>query len=189
MVQIDGMPIHDIALRTLRKSIGLVTQEPHVFSDTILNNVIFGRGEIGRQSIEEALEAAQLGAEMELFPQGINTRLGEGGVTISGGQRQRLTIARALLSNPPILILDDALSHVDTRTEAVIVQRILEVRQGKTNIIVSHRLSTIQRADIIFVLDSGRVVEQGTHEDLVSAGQEYARLYERQRLSEELAGD
>jgi len=186
MVQIDGIPIHDIDLRNLRGSIGFVTQESHIFSDTILNNIVFGRQGISKDLINSALEVSQLTVETGSFPKGIHSHLGEKGITLSGGQRQRLTIARALISNPPILILDDALSQVDTSTEARILNSILEMRKGKTNIIVSHRLSTIRRADIIYVLKAGRLVERGEHTSLLAARKEYFRLYERQQLSEEL---
>jgi len=186
MVQIDEIPIHDIDLKKLRASIGFVTQETHVFSDTILNNIIFGREGVGEDLMKNILDVSQLAVDINSFPKGIHSVLGERGITLSGGQRQRLTIARALVSNPPILILDDALSQVDTRTEATVLNRILEMRQGKTNIIVSHRLSTIRRADVIFVLKDGRLVEEGDHTTLLAAKKEYTRLYERQQLSEEL---
>ena len=186
MVQIDGIPIHDIDLKNLRESIGFVTQETRIFSDTILKNIVFGRQGIGKELIENALEVSQLIVDIDSFPKGIHSPLGEKGITLSGGQRQRLTIARALISNPPILILDDSLSQVDTRTEATILNSILEMRQGKTNIIVSHRPSTIRRADIIYVFKAGRLVEGGDHTTLLAARQEYTRLYEREQLSEEL---
>jgi len=186
MVQIDGIPIHDIDLKNLRESIGFVTQETRIFSDTILKNIVFGRQGIGKDLIENALEVSQLIVDIDSFPKGIHSPLGEKGITLSGGQRQRLTIARALISNPPILILDDALSQVDTRTEATILNSILEMRQGKTNIIVSHRPSTIRRADIIYVFKAGRLVEGGDHTTLLAARREYTRLYEREQLSEEL---
>jgi len=188
MIHIDGIPLHDIDLTKVRGSIGFVTQETHIFSDTIRNNIVFGRQGIDENSIEIALEASHLAGEIDSFPQGIHSLVGERGITLSGGQRQRLTIARALVSNPPILILDDALSQVDIGTEAAILNRVLEIRRGKTNIIVSHRLSTIRRADIIFVLKSGRLVEWGDHATLFAARREYARLYERQQLREELEG-
>jgi len=189
MVQIDGIPIHDIDLKNLRGSIGFVTQETHIFSDTILNNIIFGRHGISKDLIRNALEVSQLIVDIDSFPKGIHTLLGEKGITLSGGQRQRLTIARAFISNPPILILDDALSQVDTMTENTILNSILEMRHGKTNIIVSHRLSTIRRADTIYVLKAGRLVEGGDHTALLTAQKEYTRLYERQQLSEELGGE
>ncbi len=186
MVLIDGIPIHDIDLRDLRGSIGFVTQEAHVFSDTLLNNVVFGRRGISEHTINNALEVSQLMVDIDSLPGGIHSFLGEKGITLSGGQRQRLTIARALISNPPILILDDALSQVDTRTEATILNNILQMRQGDTNIIVSNRTSTIRRAEVIYVLRTGRLVEVGDHATLLAAGGEYARLYKRQQLAEEL---
>jgi len=188
MIHIDGIPLHDIDLTNVRGSIGFVTQEIHIFSDTIRNNTVFGRQGISEDSLKIALEASQLAGEIDSFPQGIHSLVGEKGITLSGGQRQRLTIARALISNPPILILDDALSQVDTGTEAAILNSVLEIRRGKTNIIVSHRLSTIRRADIIFVLKAGRLVEWGDHATLFAARREYTRLYERQQLREELEG-
>lgn len=188
MIHIDGIPLHDIDLTNVRGSIGFVTQETHIFSDTIRNNIVFGRQGISEDSIEMALEASQLAGEIDSFPQGNHSLVGEKGIMLSGGQRQRLTIARALISNPPILILDDALSQVDTGTEAAILNSVLEIRRGKTNIIVSHRLSTIRRTDIIFVLKAGRLVELGDHATLFAARREYTRLYERQQLREELEG-
>jgi ATP-binding cassette subfamily B protein len=186
MVLIDGIPLHDMDLRDLRGSIGFVTQEAHIFSDTLLNNVVFGRRGISEYTINSALEVSQLMVDIDSLPGGIHSFLGEKGITLSGGQRQRLTIARALISNPPILILDDALSQVDTRTEASILNNILQMRQGETNIIVSNRTSTIRRAEVIYVLRTGRLVEVGDHATLLAAGGEYARLYKRQQLAEEL---
>jgi ATP-binding cassette, subfamily B, multidrug efflux pump len=188
MILIDGIALHDIDLATLRGSIGFVTQEPYVFSDTIINNVTFGRRIADQDAVNDALRIARLREEVESLPRGIQSVLGEKGITLSGGQRQRLTIARAIVADPPILILDDALSQVDTRTEAAILKGILQMRKGRTTIIVSHRLTTIKRADFIYVLKEGLLVESGNHDTLLSTGGEYARLYERQQLSEELQG-
>jgi ATP-binding cassette subfamily B multidrug efflux pump len=186
MVFIDGIPIHDIELRNLRESIGFVTQEAHIFSDTILNNIVFGRRGISQQTISKVLDVSQLIVDIPSFPGGIHSLLGEKGITLSGGQRQRLTIARALISNPPILVMDDALSQVDISTEASVLNGVLEMRHGKTNIIVSNRISTISRADIIYVLKAGMLVEVGEHTTLLAAQGEYARLYERHQLVEQL---
>ncbi|MGD8983075.1 MAG: ABC transporter ATP-binding protein [Desulfobacteraceae bacterium] len=183
---IDGMEVLDIPLKTLRESIGFVTQESIIFSDTIGNNVLFGRSGFSQESLEAALKAAEIYDEIQALENGMDTVLGERGVTLSGGQRQRLTIARALLSDPPILILDDALSMVDTRTEERILNKVLEFRAQKTNLIVSHRLSTISRADFVVVLDGGKLVEVGDHRTLMDRGNEYARLYEKQLLAKEL---
>ena len=188
LLLIDGIPVQEIDLANLRRSIGFVTQEPHVFSDTILNNIVFGREGVGDDQIKTVLQVSRMASEVDSFPHGLYTHLGERGITLSGGQRQRLTIARALISNPPVLILDDALSQVDTRTENAILNAVLEMRRGKTTIIVSHRLSTLGKADIIYVLESGDLVEQGDHKTLLATGKEYTRLYERLQLAEELEG-
>ncbi len=185
-VYIDDIDVQDIPLKILRENIGFVTQETIIFSDTIRNNVLFGRDGISENAFEDALKAVRIYDEVQTFEGGPDTLLGERGITLSGGQRQRLTIARALLSDPPIMILDDALSMVDTRTEADILNEILEFRRHKTNLIVSHRVSTISRADLICVLKEGELVEIGDHKALLEKGNEYARLYERQLLEQEL---
>jgi len=185
-VFIDGMDIEAIPLKSLRQSIGFVTQEVFIFSDTIRNNVLFAREGVSEEALVEALKIAEIYEEIMALDQGLDALLGERGITLSGGQRQRLSIARAILTNPPILILDDALSMVDTRTEERILNQILASRKGKTNLIVSHRISTISRADVIGVLVDGELVEMGEHQMLLEKGKEYARLYERQRLEQEL---
>jgi ATP-binding cassette subfamily B multidrug efflux pump len=188
-VFIDGTDIRDIPLKELRKNIGYVTQEVFIFSDTIRNNVLFGRTGIPEEAVMEALKTAQLFEEVAALDRGMDSLLGERGITLSGGQRQRLSIARAILTDPAILILDDALSMVDTRTEERILNGILTSRTAKTNLLVSHRVSTISRADMIVVLDGGEVVETGGHEALIAGGREYRRLYERQVLAQELEID
>lgn len=185
-VFIDGIDIRLIPLRTLRENIGFVTQEPFVFSDTVRNNVVFGRDGITGEALRTALRTASFLGDVEEMASGLDTVLGERGITLSGGQRQRLTIARALLSDPPILILDDALSMVDTRTEERILNGILGQRKRKTGLLISHRVSTIRRADRIVVIEGGRVVEEGRHRDLMALGGVYAELYARQLLAEEL---
>jgi ATP-binding cassette subfamily B protein len=188
-VLIDGTDIRDIPLKVLRKNIGYVTQEVFIFSDTIRNNVLFGRGGIAEDAVIRALKTAQLWDEVAVLDRGIDSLLGERGITLSGGQRQRLSIARAILTDPAVLILDDALSMVDTRTEERILNGILASREAKTNLMVSHRVSTIRRADMIVVFDGGRIVEKGDHETLIAGGREYRRLYERQVLAQELEID
>jgi ATP-binding cassette subfamily B protein len=188
-VLIDDRDVQDIPLKVLRENIGFVTQETIIFSDTIRNNILFGRDGFSENTFQDALKAARIYDEVQAFEEGPDTLLGERGITLSGGQRQRLTIARALLSDPPILILDDALSMVDTRTEAHILNGILEFRKHKTNLIVSHRVSTISRADLICVLKGGELVETGDHEALLERGKEYARLYERQLLEQALENE
>jgi ATP-binding cassette subfamily B protein len=185
-VFIDGMDLQDIPLKSLRQSIGFVTQEVFIFSDTIRNNVLFGREGVSEETLVKALKTAEIYEEIMALDQGLDSLLGERGITLSGGQRQRLSIARAILTEPSVLILDDALSMVDTRTEERILNQILASRKGKTNLIVSHRISTISRADVIGVLVDGELVETGDHQTLIEEGKEYARLYERQRLEQEL---
>jgi ATP-binding cassette subfamily B multidrug efflux pump len=183
---IDGHDIREISLNTLRESIGFVTQEPFIFSDTVRNNVLFGMSGVSQKDLEAVLQAASISEEILAMENGLDTILGERGVTLSGGQRQRLTIARALILSPSILILDDALSMVDTRTEETILNNIMKQRRNKTNLIFSHRVSTIARADRIVVLDQGKLVEQGSYNELIEQGRVYARLYKRQQLAQEL---
>ncbi len=188
-VFVGARDILEIPLKRLRKDIGFATQEPFIFSDTIANNILLGRKNVPQGRLKAVLRAAHIREEVEALEKGWDTLLGERGVTLSGGQRQRLTIARALLVDHPILILDDALSMVDTRTEEKILNRVLDLRQGKTSIIVSHRISTISRADRIIVLDKGLIVEEGSHENLVELGGVYTTLYEKQLIALELEAE
>jgi ATP-binding cassette subfamily B protein len=183
---IDDIDVKDISLKTLRESIGFVTQDTIIFADTVRNNVVFDRDDFSDESLEEALHVAEIFDEIQALDNGLDTFLGERGITLSGGQRQRLAIARALLGDPPILILDDALSMVDTRTEEKILNQILEFRKERTTLMVSHRVSTIRRANMLAVLNKGRLVEKGDHQTLIKMGDEYARLYERQIMAQEL---
>lgn len=183
---VDGWNVRQIPLQMLRKNIGFVTQEVFIFSDTIRNNVLFGRTGVSQDHLETVLRAADIFEDIKNLEKGLDTFLGERGITLSGGQRQRLTIARALILDPPILILDDALSMVDTRTEERILNQVLSLRQNKTNLIVSHRISTISRAERIAVLEHGELVELGTHENLLKKGGIYTTLYEKQVIAEEL---
>jgi len=182
-ISIDGINNQGINLISLRKNIGFITQEAFIFSDTIKNNIIFGREDITERQIENALKSARIYDDVMALDKGIYTVLGEKGINLSGGQRQRLTIARAMIIDPPILILDDSLAMIDTRTEEQILNEIINLRKGKTNIVVSHRLSTISRADYVVVMDRGRIVETGDHKTLLNNGNEFCRLYERQFLS------
>ena len=185
-ILIDGTDVRKFPLNTLRENIGFVTQDTILFTDTVRNNVVFGRSEISEEELVDALMTAQIYDEISTLERGLDTILGERGITLSGGQRQRLTIARAIVSDPPVLILDDALSMVDTRTEANILNQILTRRKHRTNLIVAHRYSTIRRADLIFVMDSGELVEAGDYDTLLKNGNEFARLYEKQLIAQEL---
>ena len=183
---LDNIPIHEWPLSALRSSLAIVPQDPFLFSDTVSNNLLFGRSGYDEEWIRTCLSNAELLNEVNEFQQGLETMVGEKGVTLSGGQRQRLALARALLDNPPVLIFDNALSMVDAATERRILDRMAALRRGKTNIWISHRVSTIRKADRIFVLDRGCVAEQGTHEELIQTGEVYPGIYARALLSERL---
>jgi ATP-binding cassette subfamily B protein len=186
-VFIDDVDVHDYPLAQLRGAIGYVPQETFLFSDTLSENIAFGVEQADKAEIEWAAEVAGLTEDVREFPDGFETMVGERGIALSGGQKQRTAIARAVLRQPKILILDDALSSVDTYTEEKILGRLRSVMRERTSIIISHRISTVRDADLICVLDDGRIVERGTHSELLAMGGEYADLYERQLLEEELA--
>jgi ATP-binding cassette subfamily B protein len=185
-VLLDGVDVREIPLAHLREAIAVVPQEPFLFSDTIAENIAFGVEQPDAQRMREAAAVARLDKDVEGFPRGYETIVGERGITLSGGQKQRTALARALMPDPRILILDDALSAVDTYTEEEILGRLRNVMRQRTSIIVAHRISTVRDADRIFVLDGGRIVERGTHDDLVAHGGLYARMYRKQLLEEEL---
>ena len=187
-VHVGELDTRSVPLAVLRRHMGFVTQDVFVFSDTVRNNVLFGREPAGEDQVESVLHAAGILEEMTSLEKGLDTMLGERGLSLSGGQRQRLTIARALFENPPILLLDDALSMVDGHTEAGIVDHVL-ARGGRTTLLISHRPSTIRRADRIVVLEDGRVVEIGSHEELIDSAGIYRELYEDALLREMLEGD
>ncbi|MGE5244255.1 MAG: ABC transporter ATP-binding protein [Betaproteobacteria bacterium] len=195
-VFVDGVDVRDLPLGVLRGAIGFVPQEPFLFSDTLADNIAFGldaieraggASELRRDRILSAAAIARLDKDVAEFPQGYETMVGERGITLSGGQKQRTALARAVVIDPRILVLDDALSAVDTYTEEEILSRLRTVMRERTSIIVSHRISTVRDADQILVLDGGRIAERGTHDELVGRNGLYAELHRKQLLEEELA--
>jgi len=185
-VRLDGIDLRDLDPEDLRRQIGFVPQETFLFSATIAENIAFGVDRASVEEIRRAAEIAGLASDIESFPDGYQTMVGERGITLSGGQKQRTAIARAVLRDPRILILDDALSSVDTLTEERILTHLAGVMRGRTVILISHRVSTVRQADRIVVLEKGRIVEEGTHAELVEAGGYYADLAQKQMLEEEL---
>jgi ATP-binding cassette subfamily B protein len=184
-ILMDGRDIRELSLGDLRKTIGYVPQEPFL-STSLKGNLTFGREDCSAEELTRAVQIAKLDRDLQIFPQGLDTMVGERGVTLSGGQKQRATLARALITDPPVLILDDCLSSVDAQTEAEILHELRAILKEKTCLIISHRISAVKDADEILVLDEGKIIERGSHDELARRGGVYAELYQQQQLSEEL---
>jgi ATP-binding cassette subfamily B protein len=183
---IDGVPIREIPLRTLREHIGFVPQETFLFSETVRENIKLGAPDATDARVERAAEISNILPEIRSFPKKFETMVGERGLTLSGGQKQRTAISRAVIRDPRILILDDALSSVDTYTEETILRQLTGVMAGRTTILISHRVSTIQNADEIVVLHDGKIAERGTHAELLALNGCYTALYNKQLIEDEL---
>ena len=183
-VTLDGRDVREIPLEQLRSLVAVVPQESFLFSDSLRDNIGYGKSEVATGDIEHAIETSQLSNDLSQFTGGIDTVIGERGVTLSGGQKQRAALARALLKEAPVLVLDDALSHVDTHTEEEILKRLREVMRDRTTIVIAHRTSTLRSADVIVTLEDHRISEVGSHEELLTRGGLYARFYHQQLRSE-----
>ncbi len=179
-ISIDGIDIRDLTQKSLRKAVGIVTQQTILFDDTVRNNIAYGRPELPLEQVVRAARAAHAHDFITAMPEGYDTIIGEDGIKLSGGERQRIAIARALLKDPPILVLDEATSNLDSDSEKAVQKALEELMRGRTTLIVAHRLSTIKNVDRIYVLKGGRVVEEGSHDGLLAAGGEFARLYKLQ---------
>jgi ABC-type multidrug transport system fused ATPase/permease subunit len=186
-VRVDGCDVRDLTLDSLRRSIGIVFQETFLFSTTVRENIAYARPDANLEEIEKAARAAQAHEFIAEFPQGYDTMIGERGVTLSGGQRQRIAIARALLANPRILIMDDATASVDSATERLIQEAMIELARGRTTFVIAHRVSSVRRADLIVVLNGGKVAEMGTHSELLGRGGMYKDIYEVQMAENHMA--
>ncbi len=187
-IELDGIELKKFRLEDLRKNIGYVPQEPALFSDTVRNNIVFGREEISQAVIEWAIDLAQLKKDIGNFPDGLETKIGTRGMSISGGQKQRLALARALAGKPNLLILDDCTSALDSSTETILWDRLHEVLPDMTAILITHRPDTLEKADNIFVLEDGKIVESGKHHVLMAKKNLYAKIYKRYQLEKSVNG-
>ena len=181
-ILLDGTPLHYFALPELRNLFGIVSQEAILFNDTVYNDIVFGLPGATPERVEAAARVANAHAFIEALPEGYQTNIGDRGMKLSGGQRQRLTIARAILRDPPVLLLDEATSALDTASERLVQEALDKVMRGRTSVVIAHRLSTVQHADLIVVLRDGRIVERGTHAELLARGEVYRELVQLQGL-------
>ena len=189
-ITIDGQDIRTVTQDSLRAAMGVVPQDTVLFNDTLYSNLAYGRPEASREEVLEAIRMAHLERFVESLPDGLDTRVGERGLKLSGGEKQRVAIARVILKNPPILILDEATSSLDSVSEQAILDALNEVSQRRTTLVIAHRLSTVRDADTILVMDAGRIAERGSHQELLAAGGRYAELWnQQQRQREDVLGE
>jgi len=188
-ILIDGTDVRDLTQRSLREQIGIVTQQTILFDDTIRNNIAYGRPDLPLERVVDAAKAAHAHDFITLLPMSYDTLIGENGIKLSGGERQRIAIARALLKNPPVLILDEATSNLDSDSEKAVQIALEELMKGRTTLVVAHRLSTIRNVDRIYVLMDGRIAEQGSHDELLAQNGEFARLYNMQFASQSTSSE
>ena len=186
VIRIDGHDVKDVSLDSLANAIGMVTQETYLFHDTIRTNITYARPDALPAEVEAAARAANIHAFIADLPEGYDTIVGERGYRLSGGEKQRIALARVILKDPRILVLDEATSHLDSESESLIQDALKRVMAGRTSIVIAHRLSTILAADLILVMDRGRIVERGTHEQLLARGGLYSQLYETQFRGERM---
>jgi ATP-binding cassette subfamily B protein len=186
-VRIDGHDVREVTLASLVETIGVVTQDPHLFHETIASNLRYAKPSASDDELVAACRAARIHDLIESLPAGYETMVGERGYRMSGGEKQRLAIARVLLKNPPIVILDEATAHLDSETEVLIQQALVEALEGRTSLVIAHRLSTIRAADQILVVTGGRIAERGRHEELLAGGGLYRELYETQYATGKVA--
>ena len=182
---LDGQDVNSLTIQSVRQNCAYVPQDNFLFSDTIANNIAFGDGAVDSDQVIRAAELADVDSNIRQFTDGYETVLGERGVTVSGGQKQRISIARALIKDAPVLILDDSVSAVDTKTEQTILQNLQKIRSGKTTILIAHRISTVEKMDQILFLDDGALVASGTHEELYASCSAYRKMVDLQKLEEE----
>jgi ATP-binding cassette subfamily B protein len=180
VVRVDGHDVRDVTLQSLEDAVGYVTQDAHMFHDTIRANLQYARPDADDEQIWRALDAAQIGNLVRSLPDGLDTVVGDRGYRLSGGERQRLAIARLLLKAPSIVVLDEATAHLDSESEVAVQQALDQALEGRTSLVIAHRLSTVRNADLILVVDDGRIVQSGSHVELLAQGGLYADLYETQ---------